>query len=184
MRKFAISTAASLAAVVAVAAPASAQTVITLSERNGSLSGDFGDTVLVGSAASPTAFTREFTFTLPSTGVTSASITTVATMMLNTDLDFTSVLLNGTALTLNRSGPFESGFLVNLPTTAGVQRLVVNGVARGNGSFGGNVAFSPTAAIPEPTTWALMLLGFAAIGFSMRRNKAATGETRVRYNFA
>lgn len=31
------------------------------------------------------------------------------------------------------------------------------------------------AAVPEPTTWAMMLLGFGAIGFSFRRRKASIG---------
>jgi hypothetical protein len=29
------------------------------------------------------------------------------------------------------------------------------------------------SAVPEPATWAMMLLGFGAIGFSMRRRRAA-----------
>lgn len=35
-------------------------------------------------------------------------------------------------------------------------------------------------AVPEPSTWALMLFGFAAVGFTMRRSK----ETSVRVKFA
>ena len=37
------------------------------------------------------------------------------------------------------------------------------------------------AAVPEPGTWALMLLGFGFVGGMMRRNKA---QPRVRYAFA
>ena len=37
-----------------------------------------------------------------------------------------------------------------------------------------------TSAIPEPGTWMLMLLGFAAIGFSMR----SRAKTQVRFQFA
>lgn len=33
-----------------------------------------------------------------------------------------------------------------------------------------------TAAVPEPSTWAMMLLGFGAIGFSMRRRKPVAGR--------
>lgn len=34
--------------------------------------------------------------------------------------------------------------------------------------------FAPTAAVPEPGTWAMMLVGFAGIGLSMRRRRRAT----------
>ena len=35
-----------------------------------------------------------------------------------------------------------------------------------------------TGGVPEPTTWALMMLGFGAMGAAMRRTRATT---RVRY---
>lgn len=40
--------------------------------------------------------------------------------------------------------------------------------------FGGGAAFfrvSSVAGVPEPGTWAMMLLGFGAMGFSLRRNR-------------
>ena len=199
MRNFILPTAASLAAIVALAAPASAATVITLNEADGTLSGDFGSRITSGTVAAPAHFSETFTFTLPDFGLTSASINTIQVGLGDrgamTNLDFTSVLLNGQALNLSSidfseggvfiGGIAESGFLFNLPTSPGLQTLVVNGLARGNGSFGGTVSFVPNAApVPEPTTWALMLLGFAAVGFSMRRSKSTTREARVRYNFA
>jgi hypothetical protein len=36
------------------------------------------------------------------------------------------------------------------------------------------------SAVPEPATWALMLLGFAGIGLAMRRRKQ---HMAVKYNF-
>lgn len=42
--------------------------------------------------------------------------------------------------------------------------------------------YAVNAPVPEPSTWAMMLLGFGAIGFGMRRRKAAA--PRVNYNFA
>lgn len=36
-----------------------------------------------------------------------------------------------------------------------------------------------SAAVPEPSTWALMLLGFGAVGYSLRRKKA-----QVRFTYA
>jgi hypothetical protein len=35
-------------------------------------------------------------------------------------------------------------------------------------------------AVPEPSTWALMLLGFGALGWGMRRRNAADGQPRMR----
>ncbi|OYW45881.1 MAG: hypothetical protein B7Z08_01400 [Sphingomonadales bacterium 32-68-7] len=53
------------------------------------------------------------------------------------------------------------------------------------GAFGSsefvNASSSPaTAAVPEPATWALMLIGFGAVGFALRRQKRpATARLRA-----
>jgi PEP-CTERM motif len=41
-----------------------------------------------------------------------------------------------------------------------------------NGTFHGFVADIPTASVPEPSTWAMMILGFAGIGFMAYRRKS------------
>jgi hypothetical protein len=38
-----------------------------------------------------------------------------------------------------------------------------------------------TAAVPEPATWAMMLFGFGAVGFGMRRRRQKGEKLRVRY---
>ena len=45
----------------------------------------------------------------------------------------------------------------------------------GFGSFQNNVSFATasTAAVPEPATWAMMLIGFGAIGLAIRRRARA-----------
>lgn len=56
-------------------------------------------------------------------------------------------------------------------------RLDASGCPQSPGGFNscaiGEVAFrtAATAAVPEPGTWAMMLIGFGAIGFTMRRRK-------------
>ena len=39
-----------------------------------------------------------------------------------------------------------------------------------------DMLFWTTSAVPEPTTWAMMLLGFGGIGFAMRRRKSGTPQ--------
>jgi hypothetical protein len=57
--------------------------------------------------------------------------------------------------------------------TSGTHTLFVNGaLAAGisNASYSGTLNISP-APVPEPAAWALMLLGFGAIGVTMRRRQ-------------
>lgn len=37
------------------------------------------------------------------------------------------------------------------------------------GTYSGNVSWTRVAAVPEPATWALMILGFGVVGYAMRR---------------
>jgi hypothetical protein len=41
------------------------------------------------------------------------------------------------------------------------------------GGVSGTLTFdyTPTAAVPEPPTWAMMLLGFAGLGFAFRQSR-------------
>ena len=66
-----------------------------------------------------------------------------------------------------RLGPPFTGTVSLAP---GDYTLAVNGTATGGGSFAGTVTIL-AAAVPEPATWAMMLLGFGAIGLSMRKRR-------------
>jgi len=35
--------------------------------------------------------------------------------------------------------------------------------------------------VPEPATWAMMLLGFAAVGFGMRKRKASVPHVKISF---
>ena len=49
----------------------------------------------------------------------------------------------------------------------------LNGICSGGGICDANFRFtgSSVAAVPEPTTWAMMLFGFGGIGYSLRRRR-------------
>jgi hypothetical protein len=46
------------------------------------------------------------------------------------------------------------------------------------GDLGGTVTINP-AAVPEPATWALMLLGLGAVGWQLRRRKNVLGLAQL-----
>ncbi len=152
---------------------------------DGSVSGGFQRTGLGAGT-----FQDRFLFTLGQDGLGSGSITTNLAGALGgvTDLDFGDVFFsNGTdtfTIDIFEMNGRESGGLTNIPIMAGVlNTLTVNYTSRGNGSYGGQLSFVPdqVAAIPEPGTWALMMLGFAGIGMVMRRRRK--DQVRVKYAF-
>jgi hypothetical protein len=51
------------------------------------------------------------------------------------------------------------------------------GTSGGSGSGGSTSTGSASTSVPEPGTYALMLLGFAAVGLTARRRKAAWGAS-------
>lgn len=129
----------------------------------------------------------EFIFRLGQNGLGSGSVTTnlAGPPFGGTDVDFNSItFFNGVNLfnvPIVRAGGFEFAQLSNVPIFAGLENILrINYTARGSGSYGGQLSFQPTAAVPEPGTWAFMLLGFGAIGFAMRRRKE---QVRVKYAF-
>jgi PEP-CTERM motif len=97
-----------------------------------------------------------------------------------------SITLNGTTLAAN-GGSFGSwtSFGANSGFVRGANVLTFNvrNTAQATGNPTGlRVEFteSAIAAVPEPATWAMMILGFGVVGGAMRRRKAAT-MLRVAY---
>jgi hypothetical protein len=175
-----VAIAAAAAAVIAAAAPAAAATYPVGSPNfqatagpNGTFSGAFFAT---GIAAG--VFSDTFTFTLPTNGLGSGTVTTSVTDLGSAnDLDFTSVTINDIAaqITKTAGGAFEVAFINNVPIVAGqLNKLVVTGLSRGNGAYGGQATFTPVnSAVPEPATWAMMIMGFGVVGYAMRRRRTA-----------
>ncbi|WP_242153799.1 FxDxF family PEP-CTERM protein [Sphingomonas sp. BAUL-RG-20F-R05-02] len=136
----------------------------------GSISANLGNTV-----TSAGAFTDTYNFLLPTNGVGGGSLTTVAAKFHGpTDLDFTSVLINGAAATISKSvnGIVEIASSAGVMLSAGANSIVVNGISRGNGSYGGSIAFTPS--VPETATWGMMILGFIGMGAAMRYRRKST----------
>ena len=151
---------------------------------SGPISATFGD------AGLPTgSFTDLFQFTIPQTGFGSGSVTTSVSLSGiggATDLDFTSVLVNGLAATgffsdptgtpcttpgVGQCGANEQFAVNNVPIMSGVLNTIsISGISRGNGSYGGNATFIPSA-VPEPAVWTMMMVGFGGIGLALRRGR-------------
>jgi hypothetical protein len=82
---------------------------------------------------------------------------------------------NGTSTFDPITGPFVAGtntlhFIVN-NTLSGI----FGGPVGNNHAalfFEGTVSFDTVSAVPEPSTWAMMLLGFVAVGYGAYRRKA------------
>ena len=68
----------------------------------------------------------------------------------------------------------ETFRLLSQQLGAGTYTLTVEGTRGEIGSYGGNVSFQAHPEdVPEPATWGLMLLGFGAIGWQLRRRRSA-----------
>ena len=164
MKKF-LTTLGVGAAVFAVAAPAQAAHTLTITGA----SGTFGNATVT-----PGSFTDVFNFMTPE-GYNLASATISSVMTGNdpaTNIDFSSVTLNGTSFNIIQTGTVEFRDLLNKALTPGGNNVLsVAGTAGSSASYSGTLSFSSMAAVPEPATWAMMLLGFGAVGFSMRRRR-------------
>jgi PEP-CTERM motif-containing protein len=112
-------------------------------------------------------------------GIYGLTLTTIAAAINGpTDVDITAAFVTGTGISgsinllpaLGNNDLVEQYFLAGLPLGAGTYTLTVRGTRGDSGSFGGNVAFQ-AGAVPEPGTWGLMLVGFGALGWQLRRRR-------------
>ena len=125
-----------------------------------------------GTTGGAGSFTRIFNFFTPQ-GFNLASITAqnIASSTL-TNLDFSSVTLNGVSFAIT-NGAVDSASLFNQALIAGANNvLTLTGTTGGDAALSGNLSFAAVSAVPEPATWAFMLVGFGAVGYSMRKRPA------------
>ena len=82
----------------------------------------------------------------------------------------TTVGLKTYASDPTRSGTYVASLALAVPVTAAYVRVTAS---RGDGRFAIGEAefYVPSAAAPEPTSWALMIVGFGTIGSAARRRR-------------
>jgi hypothetical protein len=131
----------------------------------------------------PKEFEDIFEFVLPAelTGKLGGSIVQIANTENDpkdkSNINFKFVSLNLSTFTMSAPGhQVEMGALLPVPTTPGLQRLIVHGFSGGDASYGGNITFAPDlrATVPEPAAWALMILGFGGAGAAIRTRRRGT----------
>ena len=130
-----------------------------------------GNTTTIGfstaSLATPT-FSENVVFTNTLSGLYAITVGTSSSAV-----DFTSIILSGLSGSYSLVKNFDDGTqeqwgLSNLTLNPDQYTLNIMGNNSAAGSLGGSITIS---AVPEPGTWAFMLLGFGAMGFAMRRSR-------------
>ena len=130
-------------------------------------------------------FTDTFTFSYSGSAIVDVWLNTQVSLgkLATQQIVFTSATLNGTALSIDPdftlgNTRFSTAALYQTPAT-GSFTLVVNGFAGLLGSenqvisasYSGGLNAMPTAAVPEPETYALLLAGLGVVGLVARRRR-------------
>jgi hypothetical protein len=127
-------------------------------------------------SGSTSPFTETLQWTNSLAGIYGITLSTTAAVAGGAnDVDITNAFLSGGSilgsLGLNPdidNTDLNEDYSLNTFLDSGTYLLTIQGTRGTTGSFGGNVAFT---AVPEPATWGMMLLGFGAVGFAMRRRR-------------
>jgi hypothetical protein len=160
---------ASPAANAAVFTPAdTANFSVNYESDDGSISATIGNKGLSG------IFEDTFNFNLLTNGTGSGGVIASFTSALNS-IKLTSVTINGAPITIKTDldTGFTSASARGIILSAGPNSIVIRGQANKNASYGGNITFVPNA-VPEPATWAMMLVGFGMVAGTMRYRRRAT----------
>jgi hypothetical protein len=138
-----------------------------------------GETTSLGRVPISGSGAREIS---PFPGTRVAILNFSASGMASFDLDPGLFQFQGSSLLLQnrdpgfRNGSLDTVFASPVPfSTIGLASRCFEGVAFGDENCNTvtyRLTYDYTPAVPEPGTWLMMLLGFGAIGYSMRRRKA------------
>lgn len=162
-------------AVAAIASPAMAQQAYNFDFTNGNFTAD--GTLTTGSTADTSGF---YTITGINGTVNGQAISGLGTPPTATVADGTYTfdnLLNPTGPSLLTSGGFLFDAGSNVFNIFGNGDGTYSGIATINGTTNYTTGISGTlnvAAVPEPATWAMMLVGFGGMGLALRRKRVPT----------
>lgn len=194
LKKLGLASALTIAILATSAVPSNAS-IFTLGPGlfAGSGSATFGNTV--GDPVASVSFTDDFVFALGGeSNITRSSITNSFVEMLGQIQDFSLALFSGTPGSGTMIGPlvtanYDPGAdtgtqeaVIRATVAGGNYYLEVSGqtlagvddngdAVGGQASYGGSFS---VRAIPEASTWAMMLLGFLGVGFVAYRRKSGT----------
>jgi hypothetical protein len=122
--------------------------------------------------ASTGMFTDTFDFKLP-TGQVGASLTSSDT---TNDMTFTGITFNGVngIAGTGLDGDPGAAIKAQLVVSGGQQELILTGSGGAAATYGGTANFSPTVTVgvPEPASWALMIIGFGSAGAMLRARRS------------
>jgi hypothetical protein len=164
-----------LVGAAALAMGSAASATITLDNCSMSCTGPTtnGTTTTIGYSESglDNPFTESLQFTNTLAGLYTISLDTS-----DAAVDFTSAVLSdgvnnyalGKALD---DGTFELWTRSSTLIAMGQYTLTIMGTTSDSGALAGTVTINQ--AVPEPATWAMMLLGFGAIGWQLRRRRTS-----------
>jgi hypothetical protein len=181
MNKFTLALAGAAAMVMSSAA--NAALVTTSTNITPSTPSDSFNGVPLNCSSPPCTFQSIFTFTTPTNfNALNLSVNSIAgDLNSTTDINFTNLIFNnGTSNSGSLSitnGLNDLASLVNINLIAGATNTLTvfsSGANSGipiDANFGLTLAFRNVAPVPEPGTWAMMLLGFAGMGAAMRRSR-------------
>ena len=174
MNKYLLGAATTLAA-LAIAPAATAATFMPGDPQfqvsflpNGTISANIGNSGITAD------FTDTYAFTLLTNGVGSGNVSANFSTGTGNSIFLTSVTINGKPITITKIGgnlTVAGGDGISL--LSGLNNIVISGTAKGNVAYGGSITFVPNA-VPEPATWAMMLVGFGMVGSAMRYRRRAT----------
>jgi hypothetical protein len=85
------------------------------------------------------------------------------------------ILVLGPDLATNNCGLACQGFGGSAILEAGLYYLQIEGVAGGTAGYGGTISTANVGAVPEASTWAMMILGFLGVGGLAMRKRHQQG---------